>query len=56
MPTKEQFMRYRKVQYEGKYNMITDASKAASEANLPMDVYYAIVWNYMALCDLYITL
>ena len=52
--TKEQFLAYRKVQDEGKYNMLLDSHKACKEANLPHDVYMDILWNYTALYNKYI--
>lgn len=52
--TKEQFMAYRRVQREGKYNMMMDAPKAAQEAGLSYDTYMDILWNYSALCNMYL--
>ena len=43
---KEKFLRYRKVQMSGKYNMITEAKKAMKEANLTYDEYLDIIKNY----------
>lgn len=43
---KEIFWRYEKVRSSGKYNMITQADEAMSEAGLePCDYYYAM-FNY----------
>ena len=52
--TKEQFMAYRKVQREGKYNMLMESVKAAQEAGLPHNIYMDILWNYTALCNIYL--
>ena len=46
MPTKEQFLAYKKVQASGKYNMLMDAKAAAAEAGLDMKTYHLIILNY----------
>ncbi len=49
MPTKEQFLAYRKVQESGKYNMLMDAEAAAAEAGLDMKTYRLVILNYEGL-------
>jgi hypothetical protein len=49
--TKAQFMKYVKVQLSGKYNMRTDADRAAKAAGLSEDVYWAIIKQYNKLSE-----
>ena len=46
MVTKEKFLRYRKVQMKGKYNMITEALAACKEMGCSWDDYLDILENY----------
>lgn len=54
MITKEQFLRYYRVQNEGNYNMITEASEAMVAANLTKEDYRKIQMNYSDYYDEYI--
>lgn len=45
----KKFNSYRKVQYSGKYNMLTEAYDAMRDAKLTSEEYYDIIRNY----DLY---
>lgn len=46
MITKEDFLRYVKVQTEGRYNMIMDANEAMLAAGLSSNQYWDIIRNY----------
>jgi hypothetical protein len=54
MPTKKEFLQYVAVQNSGKYNMITEARMAASEAGLSLDTYLQIIRNYSRLSGMYL--
>jgi hypothetical protein len=45
MATKQQFEAYLRVQFQGKYNMITDG-RAVIATNLPIGTYVEIQSNY----------
>ena len=46
MITKNDFLRYYKVQMGGRYNMITEAGKAMKAARLTKEQYFDIIKNY----------
>lgn len=50
--TKEQFLRFRKLQYSGVINM-TDIINGCKLSGLPQDVYKDIMWNYNKYLELY---
>lgn len=50
--TKEQFLRYRKLQYSGAINMY-DITNGCKLSSLPQDVYKDIMWNYKEYLKLY---
>ena len=54
MITKEQFLRYYKVQNDGKYDMITESNEAMVAANLTKEDYHRIQMNYSNYYDEYI--
>lgn len=49
----ELFRKYERVRQEGKYNMITDAGRAAQEANLTPSEYQWVLCHYNELNDKY---
>lgn len=53
-PTREQFLAYRRVQSEGRYNMVLDAAEAAKDAGLDLSTYFVIINRYNELYDKYI--
>ena len=52
MITKEEFMKYYKVQMEGKYNMLDN--RAVKETGLSLVKYMDIIKNYSTYYDKYI--
>ena len=53
MPSKDNFLAYKKVQMSGRYNMVIDARQAAASAGLDLDTYFAVIQNYSKLQELY---
>lgn len=51
--TKEQFLRYVKIQKGGKYNMLTEWVDACREADLTEEQYFKIIKNYSDLKEKY---
>lgn len=47
--TREEFDRYRRVQYGGRYNMITEQTQARFAADLSRDKYLEILIHYAEL-------
>lgn len=50
--TKEQFLRFRKLQNSGVINM-NDITNGCKLSRLPQDVYEDIMWNYEEYLELY---
>ena len=50
---KECFIKYEKVRQSGKYNMITESSKAAKKAGLSIQDYMNVIRNYTTLHNKY---
>lgn len=50
--TKEQFQRFRKLQYSCVINM-NDIVRGSMLANLPEDIYIDIMWNYRKYSEQY---
>ena len=46
MITKEKFLAYYRVQMDGKYNMIMEATLAMKDAGLTKEEYFNIIKNY----------
>ena len=46
MVTKNDFLRYYKIQIGGRYNMIMEAGKAMKAARLTKEQYFDIIKNY----------
>lgn len=53
MPSKDNFLSYKRVQQSGRYNMIMDATQAAADAGLDINTYFAVIQNYTKLQELY---
>lgn len=53
MPSKVNFLAYNRVQQSGRYNMIMDATQAAADVGLDIDMYFALIQNYTKLQELY---
>ena len=53
IPSKANFLSYKKVQMSGRYNMVMDAKQAAAAARLDLDIYFAVIQNYSKLQELY---
>lgn len=53
MISKRKFNSYRKVQYSGKYNMLTEAYSAMKMAKLTNDEYFDIIKNYNKYQEIY---
>ena len=49
--TKEQFDAYRKIQFSGRYNMISEGRAVRRAAGLDRETYIAILKNYSALAE-----
>ena len=54
MVTKEDFLKYYKVQMSGKYNMITQMSEVLVEAGINYHTYIEIISNYKKYYDKYV--
>lgn len=52
-PTKEQVQKFIQIRNSGKFNMVMDAVAAATEANLPNDIYLEILKNFSSLVSEY---
>lgn len=50
---KDCFIKYEKVRRSGKYNMITESSKAAKKAGLSLQDYMNVIRNYNTLYKKY---
>ena len=50
--TKEQFLKFRKLQNSGVINM-NDITNGCKLSGLPQDVYEGIMWNYEEYLELY---
>lgn len=46
LPSRENFMKYYRVQQSGRYNMIMDATKAIESSGLSRDEYFDVIKNY----------
>lgn len=53
MSDKEKFERYEKVRRGGRFNMITESSRAAKAAGLSEDDYWEVISNYSELKEKY---
>jgi mannitol/fructose-specific phosphotransferase system IIA component (Ntr-type) len=54
MVTKEDFLKYYKVQMSGKYNMIMQMSEVLVEAGINYHTYIEIISNYKKYYDKYV--